>query len=51
MIDAHGELYLRCGKSEIIMKPDGTITMKGVKLVVEQDQHIDMKSARIDLNS
>lgn len=34
------------------MKPDGTITMKGLKLVVEQqDQHIDMKSARIDLNS
>jgi type VI secretion system secreted protein VgrG len=51
MIDAHGEIHFRCGKSEILMQPDGTITMKGVKLIVQEEEHIDMKAARIDLNS
>jgi type VI secretion system secreted protein VgrG len=51
MIDAHGEIHFRCGKSEIVMQPDGTIRMKGVKLIVEEEEHIDMKAGRIDLNS
>jgi type VI secretion system secreted protein VgrG len=50
MIDAHGGIHLRCGKSEIIMKPDGVVTIKGTKLIVEEEQHIDMHAARIDLN-
>lgn len=51
MIDAHGEIHFRSGKSEILMQPDGTIKMKGVRLIVEEEEHIDMKSSRIDLNS
>ncbi|MGV2125565.1 type VI secretion system tip protein TssI/VgrG [Agrobacterium vitis] len=47
-IDAHGELHLRCGKSEILMKPDGSILIKGIKLNVEQDANITMKSQAID---
>ena len=50
MIDAHGEIHLRCGKSEIIMKPDGVVTLKGTKFIVQEEDHIDMKAARIDLN-
>ncbi|AJD39838.1 type VI secretion system Rhs element Vgr family protein [Rhizobium gallicum bv. gallicum R602sp] len=51
MIDAHGEIHFRCGKSEIVMQPDGKITIKGVKLIVEEEEHIDLKASRIDLNS
>jgi len=51
MIDAHGEIHFRCGKSEILMKPDGTIEMKGVRLIVQEEEHIDLKAGRIDLNS
>ncbi|PRD49906.1 type VI secretion system Vgr family protein [Phyllobacterium myrsinacearum] len=51
MIDAHGEIHLRCGKSEIIMKPDGVITLKGTQLIVEEKDHINMKAGRIDLNA
>jgi type VI secretion system secreted protein VgrG len=50
MIDAHGEIHLRCGKSELVMKPDGVITIKGLKLIVDEEEHIDLHAARIDLN-
>lgn len=50
MIDTHGEIHLRCGKSEIIMTQDGNITIKVFKLNVSQEDGIVMNAARIDLN-
>ena len=50
MVDAHGKIHLRCGKSEIVMLPNGEITVKGTRLVVEATDQIDMHAARIDLN-
>lgn len=49
-IDAHAELHLRCGASEIVMLPDGVITIKGVKLNIEEDEAVKITAARIDLN-
>lgn len=50
MIEAHGEIHLRCGKSEVIMKPDGTITIKGANLIVEEEEKVKITANRIELN-
>jgi type VI secretion system secreted protein VgrG len=50
MIDAHGEIHFRCGKSEIIMKPDGVVILKGTQFIVDEEDNIKMKAGRIDLN-
>ena len=50
VIDAHDEILIRCGKSELRMKSDGSITLNGKKLDVTQTDTIALKAGRIDLN-
>ncbi len=50
MIEAHGEIHFRCGKSEIIMKPDGTIHIKGTNLIVEEEEKAKITASKIELN-
>ena len=50
VIDAHDEILIRCGKSELRMKSDGSITLNGKKLDVTQSDTIALKAGRIDLN-
>jgi type VI secretion system secreted protein VgrG len=38
------------GKSKIIMEDNGTITLKGVKLVIEEEEEMTVKAGRINLN-
>ncbi len=57
-LDAHQEIHLRCGASEIIMKPDGTIMINGKDLKTMMSGNIDetaggnmtLKASKIDLN-
>ncbi|MDD7973798.1 type VI secretion system tip protein TssI/VgrG, partial [Roseinatronobacter alkalisoli] len=50
MIEAHEKLHLRCGASEIVMDPDGTISIKGLKLLVEEEALVKVQAGRIELN-
>jgi type VI secretion system secreted protein VgrG len=50
MIDAHGEIHLRSGKSEIRMQPDGTILLKGTKFIVEEEEKFKVTAGKIELN-
>ncbi|WP_349039812.1 type VI secretion system tip protein TssI/VgrG [Agrobacterium sp. SORGH_AS 787] len=50
IIDAHEEILLRCGKSEMRMLPDGTVKLKGVNFIVEEESSVKMTANRIDLN-
>lgn len=50
VIDAHEEVLIRCGKSELCMKADGTITLNGKTLDIEQSTSASIKAGRIDLN-
>jgi type VI secretion system secreted protein VgrG len=49
-IDAHEEILLRCGKSEIRMLPDGTIKLKGTNFIVDEESSVKITAGRIDLN-
>ncbi|SIO30960.1 bacteriophage T4 gp5 trimerisation domain-containing protein [Vannielia litorea] len=50
VIDAHKELVLRCGKSEIRLTPDGLVKIRCLDFDVDAASTIKMKSGRIDLN-
>lgn len=50
VIDAHKEILLRCGKSEIQMLADGTININGAKLNATLDDLVKILAGRIDLN-
>ncbi|NSZ17463.1 type VI secretion system tip protein TssI/VgrG [Agrobacterium vitis] len=50
IIDAHEEILFRCGKSEVRLQPDGTITLKGTNLIIEKEDKIKMTASRIDIN-
>jgi type VI secretion system secreted protein VgrG len=39
-----------CGKSRILMERDGTITMEGTKLIINESDKMIVKAGRIDLN-
>jgi len=49
-IDAHEAILFRCGKSEIEMKPDGTIHIRGVKLLVDMEEQTKITAGKIELN-
>lgn len=57
-LDAHEEIHLRCGASEIIMKPDGTILINGKDMTTKMSGdiaetasgNITVKAKKIDLN-
>lgn len=49
-IDAHEAVLFRCGKSEIHMKPDGTITIKGTTLLIEESDLMKCTAGKIELN-
>ena len=44
------ETIIECGLARIRLTADGTIEMKGVRLEIEEDEHVGIKAARIDLN-
>jgi type VI secretion system secreted protein VgrG len=48
MWESHDEIHLRCGKSEIIMKPDGTVTIKGTSLIVEEKELAKVTAKKIE---
>jgi type VI secretion system secreted protein VgrG len=50
VIDAGSSITLRVGKSVLVMKKDGTVTLNGKNIDVVGDKHIGMESKRIDLN-
>lgn len=49
-IDCHDTIHLRCGKSEIIMKANGEVTMRGTKLLIEEEDQMKVTAGRIELN-
>ncbi|MBC9247742.1 hypothetical protein H4P12_13755 [Paracoccus sp. 11-3] len=49
-IEAHEGLHLRCGASELILKPDGTILLNGRSLGQAFTDDIKLTATRIDLN-
>jgi type VI secretion system secreted protein VgrG len=49
-VEGHEAIYLRSGKSELRLDADGTITMKGVKLIIEQEETVKATAAKIELN-
>ncbi|WP_225770310.1 type VI secretion system Vgr family protein [Inquilinus sp. Marseille-Q2685] len=50
VLEAHQEVLIRCGKSELRMTPDGTIVLKGTNLIVEEEQKMKVTAPRIELN-
>ncbi|MVA81289.1 type VI secretion system tip protein VgrG [Agrobacterium vitis] len=49
-VEAHEAIYFRSGKSELRLESDGTITVKGVKLIIEQEETMKATAAKIELN-
>ena len=43
-------ITLQVGKSILVMKKDGTVTLNGKEIDVVGSQHIGLESKRIDLN-
>jgi type VI secretion system secreted protein VgrG len=39
-----------CGKSRIMLERDGTITLEGVKLVINEQERMTVKAGKIELN-
>ncbi|MBO0664604.1 type VI secretion system tip protein VgrG, partial [Jiella sp. MQZ9-1] len=39
-----------CGKSRILMERDGTITLEGVKLIINKEERMTVKAGKIELN-
>lgn len=39
-----------CGKSRILMERDGTITLEGVKLLINKEERMTVKAGKIELN-
>ena len=39
-----------CGKSRILMERDGTITLEGVKLLINEQERMTVKAGKIELN-
>lgn len=50
VIDAHEEIILRSGLSQMRLQADGTVTISGTSLIVEEGNCIKMTAPRIDLN-
>jgi len=46
-----GERYeLTVGASSLILNADGTIILKGTKILVEGGDHVEIKSELVDIN-
>jgi type VI secretion system secreted protein VgrG len=50
VLEAHEEIMIRCGKSEIVLMKDGTIKISGVKLLVDEEERMAVKAGKIELN-
>jgi type VI secretion system secreted protein VgrG len=50
VIDAHEEIMLRCGRSVLRMKADGSISLNGKRLDIGQADAVVVKAGRIELN-
>ena len=49
-ITAGDELSITVGGASMVMKADGTIEIKGKKILINGSEHVDVDSERIDLN-
>lgn len=49
-LDAENSLIITVGSSKLTMKKDGSIILKGVKILVDADQDIKQVSNRININ-
>ena len=49
-ITAGEEFQLTVGKSSLLLKEDGTIELRGVKILVDGKELVDLDGERIDLN-
>ena len=49
-LDAATELTLKCGQASIVLKQDGTITIKGGNVTVEGSMGATVKGAKVDVN-
>ena len=50
VIDAHEEIIFRAGLSQIRLQANGTVTISGASLVIDEESNIKMTAPRIDLN-
>lgn len=50
VFDAQEEVQIRCGKSTIVMQPDGKIVIRGTNLISRSSGANKIKGARINLN-
>ncbi|WP_438017126.1 type VI secretion system tip protein TssI/VgrG [Sorangium sp. So ce315] len=49
-IDVGEKIEITCGKSQFVMDKDGNITLKGVRILVDGSEHVQVFGHPIDLN-
>jgi type VI secretion system secreted protein VgrG len=49
-VTAGATFSVTVGAASLVMTADGTITLKGTKVIIDGGQHVDVSAARIDLN-
>ncbi|XXY44953.1 type VI secretion system tip protein TssI/VgrG [Sorangium sp. So ce269] len=49
-IDVGEKIEITCGKSQFVMDKDGNITIKGVRILVDGSEHVQVFGHPIDLN-
>jgi hypothetical protein len=49
-IDVGDTVTIRVGKSVLVMKKDGTVTLNGKNIDIVRSKHVQVDSERIDLN-
>jgi type VI secretion system secreted protein VgrG len=49
-IDVGEKIEITCGKSKFVMDKDGNITLKGVRILVDGSEHVQVFGDPIDLN-
>jgi type VI secretion system secreted protein VgrG len=43
-------ILIQIGQSKLVLEENGNITLKGLKLLIEGDEIVDVNSDKIDLN-
>lgn len=50
ILDAKQEIILRCGKSSVILRKDGKVTVKGIKITSRASRTNKIKGASVNIN-
>ena len=48
---ATGAMTIRNGKSSLVLRLDGRVTVRGVRILRTAERHISLEAAMVDLNS